>query len=431
MSVSEHQTETLAVDEDAWLDDFVNELGKAREPADPARQNGRESDWDHVVSVLRKHFYEPDIEAARVLYAAVAAHALNGQPVWPMAVAPPGSMKTELIRALQDLDRVHAIDAVTSKTFLSGQIKDGRGNKKTDRKSSLLHRVGDNGIILCPDFSTVLSIKSEDRNSVLADMRRIFDGELRKEFGTSEPAVEWKGRITFVVAVTEDIDKHYSVIQSLGDRFVMVRWGRAGEEAAIKAMTQDVETVRNDLKRAVHSLFGSLTPQEPTVTPQLHRRLAALAEFSVRGRSHVPRDGPDKAVIGFPHAESATRLAQQLCQLAKGSARLSRRDSLTDADFAAARRAGYDCIPARRRLMLDWCREGGTIVTSTSTKRYDREDLEVLGLVEGDGLSDLANRLLRDIEGDEFTESPPGTSDQIDIGVGGTSGEPASEGGVL
>jgi hypothetical protein len=31
-----------------------------------------------VVTVLQKHFREPDIEAARVVYSAVAAHRLSG-----------------------------------------------------------------------------------------------------------------------------------------------------------------------------------------------------------------------------------------------------------------------------------------------------------------------------------------------------------------
>jgi hypothetical protein len=32
-----------------------------------------------------------------MVFAAIAAHSLNGVPVWPMVVAPPGSGKTELI----------------------------------------------------------------------------------------------------------------------------------------------------------------------------------------------------------------------------------------------------------------------------------------------------------------------------------------------
>ena len=122
------------------------------------QKNARQSEsqrgaWETVVRVLRTHYHDPDIEAARALYAAVAAHDLTGQPVWPMAVAPPGSMKSELITALEGMQRVFLVDAVTPKTFLSGQNPDER--TPTDRKASLLHRIGESGIILIPDFSTV------------------------------------------------------------------------------------------------------------------------------------------------------------------------------------------------------------------------------------------------------------------------------------
>src|SRR5579864_2151739 len=207
-----------------------------------------------------------------------------------MAVAPPSSMKTELVQALDGLERVHSIDGLTPKTFISGQIRDKDGTDASSLPaSSLLHRIGTSGILLCPDFSTILAIKSDDRKAILADLRRIYDGELKKEFGTSDLVPVWKGRITFVACVTPDIDRHYSAIQSLGDRFLMVRWNRAGQEAALRAMMQDLEKARGDLRTAVTDLFHSLPRTEPGVPEGLLHRLSALAEFAVRGRSYVPR----------------------------------------------------------------------------------------------------------------------------------------------
>ena len=48
---------------------------------------GDESFWELMVDILQDLFHEPDLQAARALYAAIAAHDLpNGQPVWPMLV---------------------------------------------------------------------------------------------------------------------------------------------------------------------------------------------------------------------------------------------------------------------------------------------------------------------------------------------------------
>ncbi len=82
--------------------------------------------WDSLQAVLLAHYHEPDLEAVRVLFAAVAAHRLPGQPVWLMLVAPPGSCKTELLEALGGLPTVHLVDRLTPNSFLSGQVARAR-----------------------------------------------------------------------------------------------------------------------------------------------------------------------------------------------------------------------------------------------------------------------------------------------------------------
>src|SRR5579863_3653749 len=101
--------------------------------------------FQKIVAVLREHHFRPDIQAARGLYAAVAAHRLPGQPVWPMLVAPPGSLKTELLQPLEVVSGVHLVDKLTPNTFLSGQISE---NRRGQPSPSLLHRIGSSGILI-------------------------------------------------------------------------------------------------------------------------------------------------------------------------------------------------------------------------------------------------------------------------------------------
>jgi hypothetical protein len=355
--------------------------------------------WEAVEVALRKHLYEPDLQAARGLFAALAAHNLSGQPVWPMLVAPPGSMKTDLLAALDGLPCAHLIDRVTPNTFLSGQVKDGK-RPATGNSSSLLHRIGPTGIIAYPDFSTVLSMNRAHRGSVLADMRRIYDGHLRKEYGTDEgrEAHEWKGRITFAVATTDEVDRHYSVFQTLGERFVMIRWPRpGGVEAALKAMNQNCDERARDLKDAVHALMGNLEKQSPVLPSDLERRIAHLAEFAVRGRTHIHRNGYSKEIAYVPEPEAATRLSQQLAQLAKGSALVAARNSVEAEDYCLVRRVAFDCIPTARRKVLDALIRAEKIEGSglpSSTLSYVKEDLRALDLLTGDQLSEQARSLL-------------------------------------
>ena len=51
--------------------------------------------WQHVCAVFTRHFDNPDMQAVRAVYACFVAHGLTGQPVWPLLVGPPGSLKTD------------------------------------------------------------------------------------------------------------------------------------------------------------------------------------------------------------------------------------------------------------------------------------------------------------------------------------------------
>jgi hypothetical protein len=358
--------------------------------------------WTRVEEVLMANYHNPDIEAARALYSAFAAHRLSGAPVWPMIVAPPGSLKTEMLNALEGQKGTHLIDQITPNTFISGQIQ--RAGVTPKDPPGLLHRLGSDGVIIFSDFSTILSMPTERRAGILADMRRIYDGSLRKEFGTAAKAKsrEWKGRITFLVAATPEVDRHYSIFQSLGERFVMIRCPRPeGQEAALAAMRQNTSQARQELKQAVHSLLGTLTPIEPMIPEGILKNLGALAEFVVHARTHIPRDGYQKAIRYVPEAEAPTRLGQQLAQLSKGSALLDGRYAVGDSDFELVLRVAMDCIPTARRRVLEYLTTGDEsklVGMPGSTRSYAQEELHALGLIEAnsEGLSLKSLGLLTD-----------------------------------
>jgi hypothetical protein len=342
--------------------------------------------WEDVESAITKHHHNADLEAARILYSSVAAHFLEGPPVWPMVVAPPGSMKTELLNGMDGMSKVHFIDSLTPQTFISGQIDEAPDESKPS--ASLLNRIGNDGVIVYPDFSTVLAMKRDNKAAILADMRRIYDGQLSKEFGTSQNLKQrdWRGRITFVVAVTPAIDGCYSVFQTLGERFVMVRWPRAGGiEAALSAMNQDTKEAKADLKAAVHGLLTHLKKLKPEITAHCQTRIAAMTEIAVRGRTHVPRSGYNKDIVYVPEAESSTRMAQQLAQLAKGSALLDGRSRVNERDLALVKRVAFDSMPPTRKQVLECLLAGQDpklLKIPKSTLSYALEELEAQELID-------------------------------------------------
>jgi hypothetical protein len=360
-------------------------------------------DWQWVIDALTNHHHKPDLEAARALYSAIAAHRFNGAPVWPMIVAPPGSMKTVLLEALDGLPGCHFVDKLTPNTFLSGQIQHSR--QKSARSPSLLHRIGKTGILIYADFSTILAMNRDHRNAILADMRRIYDGKLTREFGTTERPAErvWEGRLTFAAAATPALDSYFSVFQSLGERFVLIRPARPdGVESAIRAIKQDRIKAKQEVREAVRNLFDEMPDFEPEISQENLEGIAALAEFTVRARTHVPRSGyGNKQIEYVPEPEAPTRLGQQLAQLAKGSALIACRCEVKTEDLMLVRRVALDCVPAIRRKILTALiafEDLAKIDLPPSTRQYATEELEALKLVKKHGsngvLSDFAADLL-------------------------------------
>src|SRR5690242_8518874 len=67
-----------------------------------------------------------------------------------------------------------------------------------------------NAVVMCKDFTTVLSMRREKRAAILAQLREIHDGAFTRTFGTGVTKV-WRGRISVIAAVTPALDKYYSI----------------------------------------------------------------------------------------------------------------------------------------------------------------------------------------------------------------------------
>jgi hypothetical protein len=347
----------------------------------------------NVQDVLARHFESPDFQAVQAVLATVASHRLVGKPCWIMAIAPPGSGKTVLVEPLEGLPEVHLHDKFTSKALISGQIPDPK--RQNVVSPSLLTRWGPSAIVTLSDFSTMLAGHHVEREEIFAALRRIYDGHYRKSFGTSnDPAQhEWRGKITLVGCSTPKFDEYASEVQSLGERFLLVRWQQPNDvDAALRAIKQDQDALKREMRDAVHSLFGSIPPDLAPVIPDATvRGIANLAALVAKGRAAVPRESYTKAISDVVQPESPTRLAQQLAKLARGAALLDGRSLVSDDNLV--KRVGFDCLPRRRFVILDALIDGrplAGVALPDSTKFYAKGDLEAVGLVDGDKLSDEA-----------------------------------------
>jgi hypothetical protein len=352
----------------------------------------RELAWSQVEIVLRNNFLNPDFDAVKMVCAALAAHKLEEYPpVWPLLIAPSGSMKTVGVDSLQGLPNVHFVDEVTTNTFISGKIDDPRKERRKTA-ASLLHRIGKNGIVIAADFSTVISSDKRTRSKILSQLRRIYDGHFRREFGSDENLEEreWEGRLTFIACVTPDIDNYHSVFQALGERFTRIRWDRAGGIAAGEKAMSQTSRVKLEMKEAVQRflvpVIGQERPEAPKISQGYSRRIAALGEFVALARAVVPRQEWNHDIVDDPAPEGNTRLPQQLAQIGRGWALLKGRDEIDEEDFSLICRAAFDSILPIRRKILEAVMAGKSSysekVAAKGLISRTLEDLEMLNLIE-------------------------------------------------
>lgn len=355
-------------------------------------------DFQTLEKIISKWLLIQDRGIIKVLVATVIANKLKADPVWLFIVAASGGTKTELIRGLNKIDGVYPISDLTPQTFLSGE--------KGQKNASLLLRLPAEGTILTyKDFTTVLTMHRDKRHAILSQLREIYDGYYRKEFGTGETKT-WEGKMGFIAGVTSVIDNHQSIFQVLGERFIQYRPEQPDTIAlAKKAMANSggEKAMREEIQNAFADfLAGIEIPQETiSISEELKDRIAHLASFCVRARSGIIRDGYSSREIELiPDTELPTRLAKQLITLTAAFSLIG--NATPEQDYELIYKIGLDTLPQKRRRALETLIHATDELETadvameigypTNTTRRILEDLHGLGLVtrlhEGKGYAD-------------------------------------------
>lgn len=361
----------------------------------PAEAAPRDETFFELNSILETHFYQPDLQAVRIVLGTIKAHYLNiGDPAWLFVVAPPGSGKTtSTIMGASGLPEVILLSEFTENTFLSGfhgHVQPGLLEKLgTPSQSGSTIETAGNAIFLAKDFTTVLSMRREKRAVILGQLREIHDGTFKRAFGTGVTKA-WKGRVTIIAAVTPVLDRHYSIFSVLGERFLQVRWHRPDSaeagEWAIRQQGQEAE-IQRKVREAIERIFAASVESAPTLSSAMRTRIASVAEIIALGRTHVFRDSWNREIEYVPESEANTRVSKGLAAIARGIAALNRRTEVSESDLQDAFRVGLDCLPEnRRRIPLAVVKGQEPSSVSLARTVYDREveDLQALGILGED-----------------------------------------------
>lgn len=381
-----------------------------------------------VVERFSQRLHLPDKTPLLAVLGSVAANVLPGDPVWLMIVWPPSAGKSELLAPLNRLSYVHSASTFTAAALLSGTPGKERA---TDSRGGLLREIGDFGIVVLKDFGSVLSMHREARAETLAACREIYDGAWTRHVGSEGGrALHWKGKVGLVAGVTPVIDKHHSVMASLGERFLLLRPAGLDRlqqaQAALRHRGQERGKMRTELADSVAGLFDELPgchDSEVSLSEGEETHLVTLANFVSVCRSAVERDSTSRDIDLIPEAEAPARLAVTLAQLYTGLRAIGLDE---DEAWPIIRKVGLDCIPALRLRTIRALDAAGTISTGelasrvgypTSTARRILEDLEAHKTVArspgGQGRADLwtlqawASHALHNLAVPETSEAAP------------------------
>lgn len=333
-----------------------------------------------------------DLGALDAILATAAVEQLGGDPCWLLVVSGSGAAKTESVMPLAGIG-AHIVSTITGEAALiSGTAEK---EKAKDAHGGLLRKIGERGILVIKDVTSILSMQRDSRAAVLAALREIYDGRWDREIGQDGgKTLTWKGRLVVIGAVTTAWDAAHAVISTMGDRFVLVRMDSASKQGRRSAGLQALRNVnhesrmREQLADAVAGLLADIdTSADYDLDDDEMLAIFDLADIVTLSRTAVERDYQGNVVEA--HApEMPTRFAKQLAQIMRGAIAIGRpRPVALD---LAARCAGDSMPPLRLRVLLDVAEHplSGTanVVKRTQLPRKtaDRilQELHLLGLLE-------------------------------------------------
>ncbi|MEV6980026.1 hypothetical protein AB0M95_02000 [Sphaerisporangium sp. NPDC051017] len=309
---------------------------------------------DATRGAYRRWFGEKyDMGALEAVLATAAAERLGGDPCWLLVVSGSGAAKTETIMPLEGSGALVVSTITGEAALLSGTSEKDRA---PDATGGLLRKIGETGVLVVKDVTTIISMSRDSRAEVLAALREIYDGRWNREVGTEGGrTLSWHGKIVVIGAVTTAWDSAHSVIASMGDRFVLVRINSTQNrrEAGLQALknVSYEPAMRIELAECVKALMASVVRGTPvTLADEEMIALLDLADIVTLTRTAVEYDQQGN-VISAHAPEMPTRFAKQLAQIVRGGIALgmTRGAALT----LAVRCAGDSLPPLRLAVLRD------------------------------------------------------------------------------
>lgn len=301
-------------------------------------------------AIYRKWMIIPDKGIIRFILACYVANKIPGKAVWAFVIGPSGGGKTELLHPLTSLGDVVSISALTPNTFLSGMPG------KND--ASLLPKLSGK-VMLCKDWTSILSMQKDAKSDLMGQFREIHDGEYTKTFGTGQTR-EWKGKVTLIAASTQAIDLNQQQFTHLGERFLSYRPIMPDRKTVARKSLdndRDQELMQKEMANACFAFVKGIDYNKYLKDPiklseEFKNEVVNLANFCTMARSGIIRDfGFKKEVIFVPAPEMPTRITSQLSKLVV-ALMIINQGTFRPEDMEIIYKVALDSIPQTNKMVI-------------------------------------------------------------------------------
>ena len=280
-------------------------------------------------------------------------HSKLSEPIWMQLIAPPGANKTEVLRPLVGAPPILFVSSLTENSLISGYTCD-------DGSDPSLCKLLDGKILVWKDMTTLACDSPSKIAKILGDLRDLYDGFASKASGRAGLR-EYISKFGIIGASTPAIDVFTEQFQQLGERFLTIRscrYPRTHNDSVtfllkVIALAKDKELHRAKLKEIVQNeliqihayMSGSSFPL-PSHTPRQYWVISALAHLLSQFRATPIKSGEPV------DSEVATRLVQQLINIATAHAIADNRPVLDESDITLVRRIVIDTLTVSRRRLI-------------------------------------------------------------------------------
>lgn len=258
--------------------------------------------------VYKKWLYLEDTKRIDVVLATYLTKYMKGTPIWLIIVGNSGDGKTEQVKALENMEGFFIMHNLTPKALVSG-------SKDVEDLAPKL----DNKFLVIPDMAQILQLHPQEKGSLWAQLRDLYDGYAGKDSGTGKSSRYKDIRVTMVACSTPKIDSQILVHQDLGTRELIYRTEDTKDKMSLMMYAMDNENheeqMRKEIKQITNKFMENKRPIQRELDDDEQKKLMNIALFITKVRAAAEIDSYTNELRNIVYPEQPTRIVKQLKRL--------------------------------------------------------------------------------------------------------------------